>query len=95
MPRRNDPRRAGAPRALDGLGWATSEHGPDGEWLVRTVPGARTLKSYRCPGCDHEIRPGTAHVVSWPAGESSAERRHWHAGCWSARDRCFPARRRR
>ena len=39
-------------------------------------PRARATKSYRCPGCDHEIRSGTAHVVVWPAdaGEHAARR---------------------
>ncbi|MEO7195224.1 MAG: hypothetical protein ABIZ05_10435 [Pseudonocardiaceae bacterium] len=98
MPRRNLPRRArGAvpPPEAVGAGWAQPESGSDGEWLVRAVPGAQAVKSYRCPGCDHEIKPGTAHVVAWPAGErgSSADRRHWHAGCWSARTRRAPTRR--
>ena len=50
------------------------EAGPDGyDYEVRPVPGARATKTYRCPGCDHEIRSGTAHVVVWPAdlGESA------------------------
>lgn len=76
------------------MGWANRESGPDGEWMVRTVPGERTTKSYRCPGCDHEIRPGTAHVVTWAVGEP-ADRRHWHAACWTARGRRAPTRRRR
>ena len=54
------------------------ETGPDGyDYEVRPVAAARATKSYRCPGCDHEIRSGTAHVVVWPAdvgrrGRSSA-----------------------
>lgn len=99
MPRCNLPRRArrAAPPLPSGRpGWAQPERGPDGEWLVRTVPGEQAVKSYRCPGCDHEIRPGTPHVVAWPAGEqdSSADRRHWHTGCWTARARRAPVRRR-
>jgi len=61
----------------------------DGDWVVRTVPGGASAKTYRCPGCDHEIRPGSPHVVAWPAdwrGDLS-DRRHWHAPCWQARDR--------
>lgn len=43
------------------------EAGPDGhEYEVRPVAAARAVKTYRCPGCDHEIRSGTAHVVVWP-----------------------------
>jgi hypothetical protein len=49
------------------LGWARTESAPDGDWLVRTVPGAHGRKTYRCPGCDHEIAPGVGHVVAWPA----------------------------
>jgi hypothetical protein len=45
---------------------------------VRAVTGD---KVYRCPGCDHEIRAGTAHVVVIPDGEPH-HRRHWHEHCW-------------
>jgi hypothetical protein len=64
----------------------------DGEWAVRTIPGGSASKVYRCPGCDHEIAAGVAHVVAWPAdGLGGAEdRRHWHTGCWRARDRRTP-----
>ena len=77
---------------------------PDGDWLVRNVPAGE--KVYRCPGCDHEIPPGTGHVVVWPAGERRLTgpaqvpahddrgdltgRRHWHTACWAARDRRRP-----
>jgi hypothetical protein len=66
------------------------EEGPDGDWIVRPAAGAD--KAYRCPGCDQEIRPGTAHVVVWPADERGdlTDRRHWHSGCWRARDRRAP-----
>lgn len=101
MPRRNVPRRSVSPRTtgarpLGSVGWATTDTGADGQWLVRTVPSAQTIKGYRCPGCDHEIRPGTAHVVAWPADESGSveDRRHWHNGCWAARTRRGPTRRR-
>ncbi|HEY3895487.1 MAG TPA: hypothetical protein VGL88_08985 [Pseudonocardiaceae bacterium] len=98
MPRRNFPRRAPAEpdRSVGGAGWAHRESGADGEWVVRTVPGNHALKSYRCPGCDQEIRVGTVHVVTWPAGEegSAADRRHWHSGCWSTRTRRAPTRKR-
>ncbi|WP_103348351.1 hypothetical protein [Amycolatopsis sp. CA-128772] len=101
MPRRNRPgRRAdgGPPPERDlgaATGWARAESGTDGDWLVRTVPGAQATKFYRCPGCDHEIRPGTPHLVVWPADEtgSVADRRHWHRACWEARARRRPHRR--
>ncbi|PRY34356.1 hypothetical protein [Umezawaea tangerina] len=99
MPRRNHPKRPSSDGGDDsrplggGVGWARSESAPDGEWLVRNVPGAQTTKFYRCPGCDHEIRPGTPHVVAWPAADygSVEERRHWHQGCWNSRGRRRPA----
>lgn len=79
MPRRNRPPRptpagsSAAPNSpLSGaLGWARTESAADGDWLVRTVPGAQGRKTYRCPGCDHEIPPGVGHVVAWPAPESA------------------------
>jgi hypothetical protein len=71
-------------------------------WRVRRIPGAAAVKAYRCPGCDQEIRPGVPHLVAWPdeIGEDSGgrewnpldERRHWHTGCWRARDRRRPIR---
>jgi hypothetical protein len=79
-----------------GLGWAKAEAGQDGDWLVRHIPANSATKVYRCPGCDHEIQPGTPHVVAWPAEEhgSVADRRHWHTGCWTARGRRGPTSRR-
>jgi hypothetical protein len=65
------------------------ESHPDGDWNVRTVTGAAAVKTYRCPGCDHEIRPGHPHVVAWRPGDEAA-RRHWHRPCWQARDRRAP-----
>jgi hypothetical protein len=56
------------------------------EWKVRHITGSSSTKTYRCPGCDHEIRPATPHVVAWPV-EAIEERRHWHAPCWRARAR--------
>ncbi|MGQ0481516.1 MAG: hypothetical protein ACT4O0_10900 [Pseudonocardia sp.] len=58
--------------ARPAVGWARTEVADDGEWLVRSVPGARASKAYRCPGCDHEIRPGVAHVVVWSADGGAA-----------------------
>ncbi|GDY32421.1 hypothetical protein GTS_40540 [Gandjariella thermophila] len=92
----SDTRDAGRQPLSAGLGWPERESAPDGEWLVRRVPGSRATKFYRCPGCDHEIVPGTAHVVTWPAEEwgSVADRRHWHSHCWAARGRRGPTARR-
>ena len=58
------------------------------DYLVRRITGSTSTKTYRCPGCDHEIRPATPHVVAWPADDPDAGlRRHWHTACWRARDR--------
>jgi hypothetical protein len=71
------------------------EAGPDGyEYEVRPVAAARAVKIYRCPGCDHEIRSGTAHVVVWLAElpDSVDDRRHWHTPCWTNRANRAPTR---
>jgi hypothetical protein len=61
---------------------------PDGDWVVRQVPGAAAAKTYRCPGCDQEIVPGAAHVVVWPEqADGPQDRRHWHNSCWQRRPR--------
>jgi hypothetical protein len=96
QPRR--PRKAGRTppaTAKDGdeespvrLGPARTQEWPDGDWVVRSVPGAAATKQYRCPGCDQEIWPGTPHVVVWPAETPGPmERRHWHNACWQRRPR--------
>jgi len=92
--------RGGLPRGLPGgaggvegadapaprLGPERTESAPDGDWVVRMVPGATSTKTYRCPGCDQEIPPGTAHLVAWPAdSHGPAGRRHWHNPCWQRR----------
>ncbi len=48
---------------------------------VRHMQPYQAVKSYRCPGCDHEIRPGEGHEVVVPVADPAA-RRHWHTGCW-------------
>jgi len=60
---------------------------PDDDWAddeavdVRHVQPYEAVKTYRCPGCDHEIRPGEGHEVVVPRADPG-ERRHWHSGCW-------------
>ncbi|MDG4668694.1 hypothetical protein [Mycobacterium sp. 236(2023)] len=67
------------------------EVGTDGyDYEVRPVAAARAVKVYRCPGCDHEIRPGIAHVVVW---RDIDDRRHWHTPCWANRATRGPTRR--
>ncbi|MEU6565284.1 ATP/GTP-binding protein [Nocardia nova] len=92
MPRRKPRPRSSSrfPRESRPLGdvFGRTESGPGGteSYVVRTIPGARAVKTYRCPGCDHEIAPGTAHIVAWPADGGENDRRHWHSGCWRGRD---------
>jgi hypothetical protein len=38
-------------------------------------------KTYRCPGCQQEIRPGTPHFVVVERDDVEG-RRHWHSSCW-------------
>ncbi|MFU9029918.1 ATP/GTP-binding protein [Rhodococcus erythropolis] len=92
--RRTDTRRARdssaesqSPSGVFGGALVREEPGPGGEmYMVRPIPGSNATKFYRCPGCDHDIRPGVAHVVTWPSEPGGAnERRHWHTGCWSGR----------
>ena len=74
-----------------GAGHAGAAAKTDGRWLVRSIPGASALKSYRCPGCSQQIPVGLAHVVVWPAepawhvSSGVDERRHWHTSCWQRR----------
>ena len=86
--RKPSPGPAGDDAAGVRLGPPQTQEWPDGEWIVRQVPGAAATKLYRCPGCDQELRPGTAHLVVWPADATGAEgRRHWHNACWQRRPR--------
>lgn len=98
MPRSSRPQRP--PHVpLRSASFTRGESGPDGEWVVRSVPGSadRAAKSYRCPGCDQEVPASTPHIVAWPAAEHGSvdERRHWHTPCWHARGRRRPGGRRR
>jgi hypothetical protein len=67
----------------------------DSEWVMRRVRSDNATKVYRCPGCDHEIPIGQAHVVAWRADTLAGPelRRHWHSACWQGRHR-EPSRRR-
>ena len=75
-------------RALGGMRLVSAD---DGERSVRKVTSSD--KTYRCPACQQEIRPGTAHVVAWSrdaiGGETAGldARRHWHSSCWERRSR--------
>lgn len=56
--------------------------------MVQAMSADAANKDYLCPGCNQQIRPGTAHLVVWPrlasfgAGAAVEERRHWHTACW-------------
>jgi hypothetical protein len=88
-PRQNRRRRDSGRAGRIGTG---IEQTTDG-WTVRSITGAATGKSYRCPGCEQLITAGTPHVVAWPDGTDGPlvggpdERRHWHTPCWKARSR--------
>lgn len=92
--RRTPPRkqRSSAPLPLS----RRVEVGADGhDYDVHAVAASRAVKTYRCPGCDHEIKPSVAHVVVWPAdlGEAAVDdRRHWHTSCWTNRSNRGPTR---
>ncbi|MFV0461394.1 MAG: hypothetical protein ACK5MT_21785 [Actinomycetales bacterium] len=104
MPRSNRPRRRGRStvRAGDDApemnlgGLVRAESHPDGDWLVRRVAGSSSGRTYVCPGCSQQVSAAIAHVVAWPSyaapgqGAAVEARRHWHAACWSARDRRGP-----
>ena len=95
---RGRPGHPGGDEGADGpalrLGPERAESAPDGDWVVRLVPGSASTKTYRCPGCDHEIRPGEGHEVVVPQRDAS-ERRHWHTGCWRSELRRRTGRKRR
>ncbi len=107
MPRSNHPRRrrtsvaggaSGGKPADDGqgldrarLGVPLRETAPDGEWAVRTITARNAQKVYVCPGCNHPVQPGVAHLVVWQedalfgAEAGLRDRRHWHTNCWRGR----------
>ncbi|MER7796085.1 hypothetical protein [Microbacterium sp. NPDC096154] len=76
--------------SLDRLiaGWRRTETRRGREYSVQPVSGARSEKSYACPGCGGTIGIGVAHVVVWRedgvlgAAADLAARRHWHTHCW-------------
>ncbi|MEV0712818.1 MULTISPECIES: ATP/GTP-binding protein [Nocardia] len=88
MPRRKPPASSQDRRSAPlGDVFGRTESGPDRDetYIVRSIPGSRAVKTYRCPGCDHEIPPGVAHIVAWQADGGEDDRRHWHQGCWNGR----------
>ena len=63
----------------------------DGDDEVRYVQPFEATKAYVCPGCNHDILPGTGHVVAVPV-DAAELRRHWHRPCWEHRARRRPGR---
>ena len=51
---------------------------------VRMIHPFQASKVYLCPGCQQEIRKGTAHLVVVPR-DAADLRRHWHRPCWERR----------
>ncbi|HEY2173976.1 MAG TPA: hypothetical protein VGH85_09235 [Mycobacteriales bacterium] len=92
MSRRRPPR---PDRHRPVFGSDRQETWSDEDYVVRPLTGSASTRLYRCPGCDHEIRPATPHVVVWAVADIDADhRRHWHTACWRARERIAPVRRR-
>ncbi|HYN29660.1 MAG TPA: hypothetical protein VES95_07300 [Dermatophilaceae bacterium] len=92
MPRPNRRRRDERPLALGGPAAVATQEYAGGRWAVRHLSGASSTRAYLCPGCSHEVAAGVPHVVVWPVDGVGGvdQRRHWHSGCWSARDRRHP-----
>ncbi len=74
-PRKTRKVRPAAPSAP--LGPERIEDWPDGDWIVRPVPGAAATKPYRCPGCDQELYPGSR---TWWCGRLTRARRRGGTG---------------
>lgn len=96
MPRRNRRRTAPArSSSVAGILAGMSDVDWDGErWRVVVITGSGARKEYRCPGCDQIIRIGQPHVAVWLDEGDGQDRRHWHNGCWAARERRGPLTRR-
>ena len=85
MGRRNRREPSEEPTELKLGNFARTENHADGEWKVTALTGDTSVKVYRCPGCQGEIQPKTAHIVAWNIDYSADERRHWHTACWKRR----------
>jgi len=82
MPRRHRSarERAPAPETLERPRGVAPEWAQLDGATVQAVSGEGG-KTYRCPGCHQEIRPGTPHLVVVAEGDLEG-RRHWHSPCW-------------
>lgn len=60
------------------------------DWTVQNIRSGD--KVYMCPGCNHAIPMGVAHVVAWANDslfgkeQALAARRHWHTRCWNIQE---------
>lgn len=83
MGRRNRRKDDDEPREIALRGFRGVQRHSDGEWQV--IEQLSAPKMYTCPGCNQEIKPGTANIVAWREDQDSEQRRHWHKGCWQRR----------
>ena len=91
-PRRSGTRRTGTAGTGAGalsrliIGEPSLVESPEGPGLaeMRRIQPYQADKTYICPGCNQEIRPGTGHLVIVPLSDP-AGRRHWHSPCWEHR----------
>jgi len=58
---------------------------------TRRVQPYEATKTYLCPGCNGDIRPGEGHLAVIPT-DAPDLRRHWHHPCWANRSRRRPGR---
>ena len=58
---------------------------------LRRIQPYAAKRTYVCPGCNQEIRPGTGHLVIVPL-DAVDERRHWHRSCFERRKTRRPGR---
>jgi hypothetical protein len=79
----------GAPTVTAEHDWTDDGWDEPGRVEVRHVQPYQAEKTYRCPGCDHEIRPGEGHKVVIPL-DAPQDRRHWHTGCWHREEKRSP-----
>ena len=61
MGRRNRRKDDDEPREISLRGFRGVQHHSDGQWQV--IEQLSAPKMYTCPGCNQEIKPGTANIV--------------------------------
>ena len=83
------PGASGAERGPGGLGARRVEDYDGEDWVVQSITGSSSTKTYRCPGCDQIIPMATPHIVAWLEYDEES-RRHWHTPCWSKKNNRGP-----